>query len=174
MAPSPRWFATTCCSCGSGRSASSASYLLARELGLRWIGAAVTAAAFAYADYRVTEAGHFQVISSGGLALGMFLLLRGYRRDSRKLVLAGWLVSAWQVSLGFTLGLQYTYLLLVLALLVLVHWWFGRLTPGRPGSLASSAPGASATPSRLRARAQRDRQTEPRPHRRAGAPRVAR
>jgi len=106
------------------------SYLLARELGLRWIGAAVTAAAFAYADYRVTEAGHFQVISSGGLALGMFLLLRGYRRDSRKLVLAGWLVSAWQVSLGFTLGLQYTYLLLLLALLVLVHWWFGRLTPG--------------------------------------------
>jgi hypothetical protein len=106
------------------------AYLLARELGLRWIGAAVTAAAFTYADYRVTEAGHFQVISSGGLALGMFLLLRGYRRDSRKLVLAGWLVSAWQVSLGFTLGLQYTYLLLLLALLVLVHWWFGRLTPG--------------------------------------------
>ncbi len=106
------------------------SYLLARELGLRWFGAAATAAAFAYADYRVTEAGHFQVISSGGLVLGMFLLLRGYRRDSRKLVLAGWLVSAWQVSLGFTLGLQYTYLLVVLALLVLAHWWFGRLTPG--------------------------------------------
>jgi hypothetical protein len=106
------------------------SYLLARELGLRWIGAAVTAAAFAYADYRVTEAGHFQVISSGGLALGMFLLLRGYRHDSRKLVLAGWLVSAWQVSLGFTLGLQYCYLLVVLAALVLVHWWLGRLTPG--------------------------------------------
>ncbi len=111
MAPSPRWSATTCCSCGSGRSASSASYLLARELGLRWIGAATAAAAFAYAPYRVTEAGHFQVISSGGLALGLFLLLRGYRRDSRKLVLAGWLVSAWQVSLGFTLGLQFTYLL---------------------------------------------------------------
>jgi hypothetical protein len=129
------------------------AYLLARELGLRWIGAAVTAAAFAYADYRVTEAGHFQVISSGGLALGMFLLLRGYRRGSRGLVLAGWLVSAWQVSLGFTLGLQYTYLLLLLALLVLAHWWFGRLTPGpawedpaRRGagdSPAESPPGAT-------------------------------
>jgi len=105
------------------------AYLLARELGLRWIGAAVTAAAFAYADYRVTEAGHLHVISSGGLPMAMFLLLRGYRRDSRGLVLAGWLVSAWQVSLGFTLGLQYTYLLVVLALLVLAHWWFGRLTP---------------------------------------------
>jgi hypothetical protein len=106
------------------------AYLLARELGLRWFGAAATAAAFAYADYRVTEAGHFQVISSGGLALGMFLLLRGYRRGSRGLVLAGWLVSAWQVSLGFTLGLQFTYLLVVLGLLVLAYWWFGRLTPG--------------------------------------------
>lgn len=106
------------------------AYLLARELGLRWIGAATAAAAFAYADYRVTEAGHFQVISSGGLALGMFLLLRGYRRGSRGLVLAGWLVSAWQVSLGFTLGLQYSYLLVVLGLLVLAYWWFGRLTPG--------------------------------------------
>jgi hypothetical protein len=133
------------------------AYLLARELGLRRIGAAATAAAFAYADYRVTEAGHFQVISSGGLALGMFLLLRGYRRDSRGLVLAGWLVSAWQVSLGFTLGLQYTYLLLLLALLVLAYWWFGRLTPGpawespeRRGagdSLAKSPTGTTPDPS---------------------------
>ncbi len=63
----------------------------------------------------MTEAGHLHVISSGGLALALFLLLRGYRRGSRGLVLAGWLVSAWQISLGFTLGLQYAYLLLVLA-----------------------------------------------------------
>jgi hypothetical protein len=125
------------------------AYLLARELGLRWIGATVTAAAFAYADYRVTEAGHFQVISSGGLALGMFLLLRGYRRDSRRLVLAGWLVSAWQVSLGFTLGLQYCYLLIVLAALVLVHWWFARLTPGPAWGDRTQRPGddrADGTP----------------------------
>jgi hypothetical protein len=126
------------------------AYLLARELGLRWFGAAATAAAFAYADYRVTEAGHFQVISSGGLALGMFLLLRGYRRGSRGLVLAGWLVSAWQVSLGFTLGLQFTYLLLVLGLLVLVYWWFGRLTPGPAwGSSGQHAARGPLIPRRL-------------------------
>ncbi len=124
------------------------AYLLARELGLRWFGAAAAAAAFAYADYRVTEAGHFQVISSGGLALGMFLLLRGYRRGSRRLVLAGWLVSAWQVSLGFTLGLQFTYLLVVLGLLVLAYWWFGRLTPGPAweGSELSAAGHSAAAP----------------------------
>jgi len=106
------------------------AYLLARELGLGRLGGAVAGLAFAYAPYRVTEAGHLHVISSGGLPMALFLLLRGYRRSSRKLVLAGWLVSAWQVSLGFTLGLQYCYLLLVLALLVLVYWWRGRLTPG--------------------------------------------
>ena len=109
------------------------AYLLARELGLGRLGAAAAGVAFAYAPYRVTEAGHLHVISSGGLPLALFLLLRGYRRYSRALVLAGWLVSAWQVSLGFTLGLQYCYLLAVLALLVLVYWWRGRLAPGSSG-----------------------------------------
>jgi hypothetical protein len=108
-------------------------YLLARELGLRKIAAAVAAAAFAYAPYRVTEAGHFQVISSGGIALALFLLLRGYRRwpisnRSRGLLIAGWLVSAWQISLGFTLGLQFAYLLAVLAILAVFYWW----RAGRP------------------------------------------
>jgi hypothetical protein len=105
------------------------AYLLARELGLKRLGAAAAGAAFAYAPYRVTEAGHLHVISSGGLPLALFLLLRGYRRSSRRLVLAGWLVSAWQVSLGFTLGLQYCYMLAILALIALFCWWRGRLTP---------------------------------------------
>ncbi len=103
-------------------------YLLARELGLRKLAAAAAAAAFAYAPYRVTEAGHFQVISSGGIALALFLLLRGYRRRSRGLLIAGWLVSAWQISLGFTLGLQFAYLLAVLAVLAALYWW----RAGRP------------------------------------------
>jgi hypothetical protein len=110
------------------------AYLLARELGLGRLGGAAAGIAFAYAPYRVTEAGHLHVISSGGIPLALFLLLRGYRRSSRGLVLAGWLVSAWQVSLGFTLGLQYCYLLAALTLLVLVYWWMGRLHPGEAWS----------------------------------------
>ncbi len=105
------------------------AYLLTRELGLRKLAATAAGVAFAYAPYRVTEAGHLHVISSGGLPLALFLLLRGYRHGSRKLVLAGWLVSAWQVSLGFTLGLQYAYLVGVLALLAVIYWWRGRLRP---------------------------------------------
>lgn len=104
------------------------AYLLARELGLGRLGGAAAGVAFAYAPYRVTEAGHLHVISSGGIPLALFLLLRGYRRSSWGLVLAGWLVSAWQVSLGFTLGLQYCYLLAVLTLIVAVYWWLA----GRP------------------------------------------
>ncbi|HEV2975413.1 MAG TPA: hypothetical protein VGX69_10560 [Solirubrobacteraceae bacterium] len=108
-------------------------YLLARELGLRKLGAIAAAAAFAYAPYRVTEAGHLHVISSGGIPLALFLLLRGYRRRpvsnrSRALVIAGWLVSAWQISLGFTLGLQFAYLMTVLAALATFYWW----RAGRP------------------------------------------
>jgi hypothetical protein len=104
------------------------AYLLARELGLRRLASAAAGAAFAYAPYRVTEAGHLHVISSGGIALSLFLLLRGYRRGSRALLIAGWLVAAWQISLGFTLGLQFAYLLAVLALLAAVYWW----RAGRP------------------------------------------
>ncbi|MFI4991244.1 MAG: hypothetical protein ACHQHO_10090 [Solirubrobacterales bacterium] len=103
-------------------------YLLARELGLRKLGAAAAAAAFAYAPYRVTEAGHLHVISSGGIALALFLLLRGYRRSSRGLVIAAWLVTAWQISLGFTLGLQFAYLMAVLGVLAAIYW----LRAGRP------------------------------------------
>jgi hypothetical protein len=99
------------------------AWLLARELGAGKVGAAVAGAAFAYAPYRITEAGHLHVISGGGIPLSLFLLLRGYRRSSRRLLLAGWLVAAWQMSLGFTLGLQFAYLLAVLALIAAVWWW---------------------------------------------------
>jgi hypothetical protein len=99
------------------------AWLLARELGVGKVGAAVAGAAFAYAPYRVTEAGHLHVISSGGIALALFLLLRGYRRSSRGLLIAGWLVAAWQMSLGFTLGLQFAYMLAILALIAVVWWW---------------------------------------------------
>jgi hypothetical protein len=69
------------------------------------------------------------VISSGGIALALFLLLRGYRHRSRWLVLAGWLVAAWQMTLGFTLGLQLAYLLAVLAAIVLVAHLVRSRTP---------------------------------------------
>ena len=99
------------------------AYLLGRELGLRPAAAAIAGAAFAYAPFKAAEAGHLHVISSGGIALAFFLLLRGYRRQSWKTVLAGWIVATWQLSLGFTLGLPFSYTLLVVALVAIYAWW---------------------------------------------------
>jgi hypothetical protein len=128
------------------------AYLLARELGLGRLGAAVAAGAFAYAPYRVTEAGHLHVISSGGIPLALFLLLRGYRRalagrgedgsgrGGLALIVGGWLVTAWQISLGFSLGLQFAYLLAILTLITLAVWWqLGRPVPGRRVIVATCA-----------------------------------
>jgi hypothetical protein len=112
------------------------AWLLARELGTGRVGAAAAGAAFAYAPYRVTEAGHLHVISGGGIPLSLFLLLRGYRRRSRGLLIAGWLVAGWQVSLGFTLGLQFTYLLALLALIAVV-WWLRARRPALPRELVA-------------------------------------
>ncbi len=90
------------------------AYVLARELGAGRAGAFVAGAAFAYAPWRLEQDGHLHVLSSGGIPLALALLVRGYRRDSVPWVAAGWLVAAWQVSLGFTLGLQIAYLLALL------------------------------------------------------------
>jgi hypothetical protein len=113
------------------------AWLLARELGVGKVGAAVAGAAFAYAPYRITEAGHLHVISSGGIALSLFLLLRGYRRSSRGLLIAGWLVAAWQMSLGFTLGLQFAYMLAIFAVIAVVWWWRAANRPVLPRNLVA-------------------------------------
>jgi hypothetical protein len=87
------------------------AYLLAREFGTGRLGGVAAGAAFAYAPWRLAQNGHLHVISSGGIPLALFLLVRGYRRRSVVLVLGGWLVAAWQMTLGFGLGLQFAYLL---------------------------------------------------------------
>lgn len=113
------------------------AYLLGRELGLGIPGAVAAGAAFAYAPWKLTQNGHLHVLSSGGFVLALFLLLRGYRRERPWLVIAGWAVAAWQMTLGFTLGLQLAYLLLLLALAALVPLVLGRLP--RPGRRVAAA-----------------------------------
>jgi hypothetical protein len=99
------------------------AWLLARELGAGRTGAAVAGVAFAYAPWRLEQAGHLHVISSGGIALALALLAGGYRRGSAAAIAAGWLVAAWQFSLGFTLGLPFAYLLAGGTAAVAVAWW---------------------------------------------------
>ena len=87
------------------------AYALARELGASPLGAAVAGVAFAYAPWRHAHEIHLNVLSTGGVPLALFLLLRGYRRSDWRLLLAGRLVAAWQLSLGFNTGLPLAYLL---------------------------------------------------------------
>ncbi|MDO8186363.1 hypothetical protein Q5424_18760 [Conexibacter sp. JD483] len=99
------------------------TYLLARTLGASPGAAIVAGVAFAYTPWRLEQAGHLHVISSGGIPLTLALLVRGWKRRSAPLLLLGWIVASWQLSLGWTLGLQLAYLLLALALVLLVLAW---------------------------------------------------
>ena len=85
------------------------AYLLARELGLGPVGAVIAGAAFAYAPYRLEQDGHLQVISSGGIPLAFAFAVRGIRLKRPWWLFWAWLVAAWQVSIGWVLGLPFAY-----------------------------------------------------------------
>jgi hypothetical protein len=96
-------------------------YLLARQVGLARVGAAVTAVAIAMAPWRLAQAGHLNILSTGGVLLALAMLARGHgiRLTGDRAgparpgwALAGWLVATWQLSLGFATGLVFLYVLL--------------------------------------------------------------
>lgn len=108
------------------------AYALLRQLGARVAGSAVAAAAFAYAPWKLGQAGHLQVLSMGGIALALAMLARGHGwslRDGFKAerqrpgwILAGWLTALWQFSIGAGLGIPFVYLLLGIGVVVGLHW----------------------------------------------------
>ena len=118
------------------------AYLLARELGLGPAGAAIAGAAFAFAPYRLEQDGHLQVISSGGVPLSLAFAIRGIRLRNPWWLFGAWVVAAWQVSIGWVLGLPFAYGLAGLMLAAVVLW----LIRGRPalprGMLIAGAAGA--------------------------------
>lgn len=99
------------------------AYLLARELGIGPAGSAVAGAAFAFAPFRLEHDGHMQVISTGGIPLAVALAIRGVRLRRPWTLFAAWLVAAWQVSIGFALGLPFIYLIAVAVAVAGVIWW---------------------------------------------------
>jgi hypothetical protein len=104
------------------------AYLLARELGLGPAGAAVAGAAFAFAPYRLEQDGHLQVISSGGIPLAITLAIRGIRLRAPWWLFWAWIVAAWQVSIGWALGLPFAYGIAGAVIVAVVAW----LIRGRP------------------------------------------
>ncbi|MFY1681100.1 hypothetical protein ACN265_06190 [Micromonospora sp. WMMD730] len=117
------------------------AYALARQVGAGRAGAAVAGVAFAYAPWKLAQAGHLHVISIGGIALALAMLARGHGWSLRHghrpdrvrpgWVVAGWAVAAWQVTLGFGIGLPFAYVLGLLCLGAVVTYgvvWLRRRT----------------------------------------------
>ncbi len=108
------------------------AYALVRQLGSGRTGAVVAGVAYAYAPWRLAQAGHLHVMSSGGIALALAMLARGhgyslrhgYRPERRHAgwALAGWLLGGWQLSLGFGIGLPFAYALVLIIVGAAVGW----------------------------------------------------
>ncbi|MFF5177101.1 hypothetical protein ACFY2Q_03620 [Micromonospora sp. NPDC000316] len=118
------------------------AYALARQMGSGRIGAAVAGVAYAYAPWLLAQAGHLHVLSNGGIPLALAMLARGhgwslrygYRPERRHdgWVYAGWLVAAWQISLGFGIGLPFAYFLAGAVVVTAVLFLVRRLRTGQP------------------------------------------
>jgi hypothetical protein len=104
------------------------AYLLARELGIGPLGAVVAGAAFAYAPYRLEQDGHLQVISSGGIPLAIAFAVRGIRLKRHWWLFWAWIVAAWELSIGWVLGLPFAYGIAGAVAIGFVAW----LARGRP------------------------------------------
>lgn len=122
-----------------------AGYALARQLGANRLGAAVAGLALAFAPWRAAQFTHLHVLSTGPfiaslamLARGHGLSFRGRKGPWRPLWVAlGWLFAAWQVSIGFSVGLPFTYLLAIIGLTTLA-WWLRRRVPRLPWRLVTA------------------------------------
>lgn len=120
------------------------AYALVRQLGVDRISALVAGLAFAYAPWRLAQAGHLHVLSTGGIALALAMLARGngwslrYGFRQRKVrpawIIGGWLVAAWQISLGWGIGLPFAYVLAGISVVVVLAWLVRRVArrPRRP------------------------------------------
>jgi hypothetical protein len=131
--------------------ASIGGYALARQLGAGWLGATVAGIALAYAPWRLGHIAHLHVISTGGILLALAMLARGHGFSIRPgpgpgdgarragftpppgrghpgWIVGGWLTAAWQMTLGFGVGLAFAYVLAGICVVAVAVW----LRRGRP------------------------------------------
>jgi hypothetical protein len=135
------------------------AYALARQLGAARLASGVAGLAFGYAPWRLAHAGHLNVLSTGGIALALAMLAHGhgswsFRRGYRPLrvrplwALGGWVVAAWQMTLGFAIGLPFGYVLALICVVTLVaytlNWLRRRTRPVLPRLLIAADLGGGA------------------------------
>jgi hypothetical protein len=131
-------------------------YALARQLGLARFGAILVGMAVAVAPWRLGGVGHLHVLSGGAAVLALAMLARAHgvrwvlgelgtseaeatpgkhedeepRQWRPEWALPGWLLAAWQLSIGFSVGLIGGYVIAAGFLIGLVRWAVRRR--GRP------------------------------------------
>jgi hypothetical protein len=158
------------------------AYALVRQLGAQRTGAAVAAVAFAYAPWRLAQEGHLDIISAGGIPLALAMLARGHgyslrhgfraERRSAAWAIGGWLVAIWQLTLGFSLGIPFAYvlglLLIALMLASAIHSLRGFLRYRRDqkdrrevAALTAPLPGADGKATTLSTSSSPDKEGEP-------------
>ncbi|SHN46861.1 hypothetical protein [Cryptosporangium aurantiacum] len=134
--------------------ASVGGYALAKRLGSAWPGAVLAGLAIGYAPWRLGQAGHLHVLSTGGIALALaalakghgWSLTRGYRPEEVRpgWAAVGWGLACWQITIGFGIGLPFGYVLGGVCVASAIGW----LVTGRPrlrkGLLIADAGGALA------------------------------
>ena len=124
-------------------------YALARALGAGWVGGLVAGVGFEFAPWRLQQVIHVNIISTGGVALSVALLVRGSgwsmrrgwepERISARWIAAGWLVACWQLTFGFATGIWFAYSLAVTMLLLAAGWVIrGRRRAGLPWSVVTA------------------------------------
>jgi hypothetical protein len=124
---------------GTGPEAAVPRYNIIFVLAHARTASAVGGAAYAYAPWLLSQAGHLHIVSNGGIPLALAMLAHGhgwslrhgYRPERRSVgwALAGWMVAAWQISLGFGIGLPFIYILAIICLVSFVMYlvrrtWF--------------------------------------------------
>ncbi|WP_052684826.1 hypothetical protein [Lentzea aerocolonigenes] len=109
-------------------------YLLVRQLGSNWQGAALAGVVLAWSPWKLTHVAHLNVLSVGGIAFALWAVTRGFGYSLRSReepkpwwAFAGWLIAAWQVTLGFAVGITFFYVMVGVGIAVaIVAWRHGR------------------------------------------------
>lgn len=106
------------------------AYFLTRQLGGNWQAALLVGIVFAWAPWRLIHNAHLNILSTGGMALALFALARGHGYSFRSGVrpelarpwwaFAGWLIAAWQITIGFTTGIPFFYLMAGVGVVIIV------------------------------------------------------
>ena len=107
-------------------------YALARALGAGLPGALIAGAGFGLAPWRLAQATHVNILSTGGMALALaclalgrgWSLRAGWRPERMRAgwVVAGWAVACWQLTLGFAVGIPFGYVVLGLSASAGLAW----------------------------------------------------